>query len=52
MKMAPKPLPNNLDQLKEMLLSERSLCAEKDDEIVNLKQQYQNLLEQRSGPII
>jgi transposase len=46
MKMAPKPLPNNLDQLKEMLLSERSLCAEKDDEIVNLKQQYQNLLEQ------
>jgi transposase len=46
MKMAPKPLPNNLDQLKEMLLPERSLCAEKDDEIVNLKQQYQNLLEQ------
>ena len=46
MQMAPESLPDNLDQLKEMLLSERSLSAEQGDEIAHLKQQYQNLLEQ------
>jgi transposase len=46
MNMVPKPLPDNLDQLKEMLLSERSLCAEQESVIADLKQQYQNLLEQ------
>jgi len=46
MQMAPKPLPDNLHQLKEMLLSERSLCAEQESVIADLKQQYQDLLEQ------
>ena len=53
MEMAPKSLPDNPDQLKEMLLSERVISAQKDAEltdkesqIADLKQQYQNLLEQ------
>jgi transposase len=44
--MASKLLPDNPLQLKEMLLSERTLLAQKDDEIVHLKQQYQHILEQ------
>jgi transposase len=46
MQMALKTLPDNPRQLKEMLLSERTLSAQKDDEIVRLKQQYQHMLEQ------
>lgn len=42
----PETLPDDVDQLKQMLLSERSLLAEKDRTIGHWKQQYQQILEQ------
>ena len=46
MQTASKSLPDNPLQLKEMLLSERIISAQRGAEIVRLKQQYQHMLEQ------
>ena len=60
MKTALKPLPESVEALKKMLLSERELSVQKnaelnekktelkkkDAEIIQLKQQYQHMLEQ------
>lgn len=46
MKMAPETLPDNTETLKDLLLSERVISQQKDAEINQLKQQYQQILEQ------
>jgi len=46
MQTASDTLPEDIEKLKTMLLSERDLSAQKDLEITNLKQQYQSILEQ------
>ncbi len=46
MDKATESLPDDVEQLKQMLLSERSLLAEKDHTIGHWKQQYQQILEQ------
>ena len=53
MKTAPETLPDNTETLKNLLLSERELSQQKDQhleakdaEITQLKQQYQQVLEQ------
>ncbi|MCP4487026.1 MAG: IS66 family transposase [Gammaproteobacteria bacterium] len=46
MQTAPESLPGNPEQLKKLLLSESVLLAQKVDEIVHLKQQYQQILGQ------
>ena len=53
MKTAQDTLPEDIEKLKNRLLSERVLSAQKDFdlekkdfEITRLKQQYQNILEQ------
>jgi len=46
MQTSPEPLPTSLTELKNLLQSERELSAQKDQEIIQLKQQYQNILEQ------
>jgi transposase len=49
-KTAPETLPDNIETLKNLLLSERELTdhylEEKDAQITQLKQQYQHILEQ------
>ena len=49
-KTAPETLPDNIETLKNLLLSERELSdhylEEKDAQITLLKQQYQHILEQ------
>ncbi len=49
-KTAPETLPDNIETLKNLLLSERELSdhylEEKDAQITQLKQQYQHILEQ------
>ena len=44
--MASEPLPDNVEQLKKLLLSERLVSEQKDLEIDRLKQSYQQMLEQ------
>ena len=44
--MAADLLPDNPEKLKQMLLSERDTVSQKDAEIAQLKQQYQQILEQ------
>lgn len=48
--MAPETLPDSIETLKDLLLSERKLSdhylEEKDAQITQLKQQYQQILEQ------
>ena len=53
MQPAPNSLPNNVKQLKALLLEEQTLLTQKDDllkqkdtEIANLKLRYQHILEQ------
>lgn len=46
MKTASEPLPDNVEQLKELLLAERQLNADQGLEIQRLKQSYQQILEQ------
>lgn len=46
MQARPKLLPKSLTELTRLLQSERELSAQKDQEITQLKQQYQNILEQ------
>ncbi|NOQ90168.1 MAG: IS66 family transposase [Gammaproteobacteria bacterium] len=46
MKTAPETLPDNTETLKNLLLSERAISQQKDAEINQLKQQYQQILEQ------
>jgi len=46
MKTPPETLPNNTEILKNLLLSERVLSQQKDAEITQLKQRYQQILEQ------
>ncbi len=46
MDKATESLPDDVEQLKKMLLLERSLLAEKDRTIGHWKQQYQQILEQ------
>jgi transposase len=46
MQTASETLPNNVDSLKELVLIERELSAQKDAEIENLKLRYQSILEQ------
>ena len=46
MKTAPETLPDNIEKLKNLLLSARELSDQKDAEITQLKQQYQHILEQ------
>lgn len=44
--MASEPLPENVEQLKALLLAERQLSAEQGLEIQRLKQNYQQILDQ------
>jgi len=46
MQTPPQTLPENIEQLKTLLLSERHLSAKKDLEISHLKSKYQMILEQ------
>jgi transposase len=46
MKTAPETLPDNIETLKNLLLSARELSDQKDAQIAQLKQQYQQILEQ------
>lgn len=46
MQTAPEALPDNVEQLKQLLLLERERSAEKDSKIGYLQQQYQHMLEQ------
>lgn len=46
MKTASETLPDNTETLKNLLLSERAISQQKDAEINQLKQQYQQILEQ------
>jgi len=46
MKTAPETLPDNIETLKNLLLSAHELSDQKDAEITQLKQQYQRILEQ------
>ena len=46
MKTAPETLPDNIETLKNLLLSARELSHQKDAQITQLKQQYQHILEQ------
>jgi transposase len=46
MQTVPEALPDNVEQLKELLLLERQRSAEKDSKIGSLEQRYQHLLEQ------
>lgn len=46
MQTAPDLLPDNVKQLKQQLLLERELSAQKDSKISQLEQQYQVILEQ------
>jgi len=46
MQTHPEPRLKSLTELTRLLQSERELSAEKDQEIAQLKQQYQNILEQ------
>ena len=46
MQTTSETLPEDIEKLKNMLLSERDISAQKDLEITDLKQQYQNILEQ------
>ena len=46
MKTASQPLPDNVQELKDLLRQERELSARKDAQIEQLSQQYQQILEQ------
>jgi len=46
MQTRPEPLPTSLTELQKLLQSERELSVQKDQKIIHLKQQYQNILEQ------
>ncbi|MBT8134092.1 MAG: IS66 family transposase, partial [Gammaproteobacteria bacterium] len=46
MQSVPEALPDNVEQLQELLLLERQRSAEKDSKIGSLEQRYQHLLEQ------
>ena len=46
MKTASKQLPDDPRELKNLLLLERELSAQKDAQIDHLSQQYQHILEQ------
>jgi transposase len=46
MKTASQQLPNDIQELKKLLLLERDLSAHKDAQIDQLSQQYQQILEQ------
>ena len=44
--MASEPLPDNVEQLKALLLAERQISADQGQEIKRLKQSYRQMLEQ------
>lgn len=46
MQSVPEALPDNVEQLKKLLLLERERSAEKDSTIGYLQQRYQHMLEQ------
>ena len=46
METASQQLPNDIQELKKLLLLERDLSAQKDAQIDQLSQQYQQILEQ------
>jgi hypothetical protein len=46
MPTAPEVLPDNVEQLQQLLLLERQRLADKDSQITQLQQQYQHILEQ------
>lgn len=46
MKRASETLPDNTETLKDLLVAERVISQQKDNQISQLKQQYQQILEQ------
>ena len=46
MPTTPEVLPDNVEQLQQLLLLERQQSADKDSQIAQLQQQYQHMLEQ------